>query len=339
MHSKSLIFIVISCATLVKCLVLECEFKNHESHWGKDYTCFSKNLVVSETDRIVEKVIGTHKEGKTIDDVVNVYAEHQNCSVLPLNLGVFFKNLMILYFMKSNVKTLNVGDLDGLNKLVIFDVSHNPLTTIPKDFFKGHSHITKISFFECKLDNIEPGTFDHLENLNEGHFQYNPCIDIKALHKLRDQESALSILNRNIKKCDGKSKTDGKHIPHESNLSEDSFEMTSEEVELWFGNHVVKHTKDKDCEPRTVYIEKKCEPKEPKVITNTKFIEKCSETGNKSYQPELTFLQRHTYLINFILICIIAVLVVLNLMNTTKTSPFMFSFSSHRRSEELREDF
>lgn len=97
--------------------------------------------------------------------------------------------------MKSNVSQLNNDDLNGLTKLKLFDVSYNPITRLTRDFFKGHSSIETISFYDCKLSVIEAGALDPLVNLKEGHFQYNHCIDYRG-----DAEGLIPELKRKIKR-------------------------------------------------------------------------------------------------------------------------------------------
>lgn len=348
------LFVIVVISSSVNSLQLECEFKqSFTSYWGMEYSCVLKNLVTSITDKKVESVIGTHSSGKSNNDVVKVFAEHQNCPVLPTNLGAFFPNLKILYIMKSNVTAINIGDLDGLDKLITFDVSFNPITTIPKDFFKGHSHIKKISFYECQLTLIEPGALDHLDDLDEGHFQYNPCINFRG-----DQKHLIQNLMKFVTKCDGSMKISTTPIMN-IDSDEDIFIYNSEE-KLDLASQNDKNDKkcepqiiEKQCDPKVItkteIVEKKCDPCEkceickpmtiekacePKLIQNTKFIEKCSESKSQP-EPELSFLQRHTYLINFVLISIIAVLIVLIWMSG-RNQPFTYASN---RGDELRVDF
>lgn len=172
---------------------LNCTFREHSSYWGQKYACVVENLTTSATNRIVAGVIGNHIEGKTNDDVVKVFVQYQYCPYLPINLGTYFKNLEILYVMKSNVSHLTNDDLTGLTKLKLFDVSYNPITRLHHDFFKGHETIEIISFYDCELTFVEKGSLAPLVHLKEGHFQGNPCIDFRG-----DDESLLPALIREI---------------------------------------------------------------------------------------------------------------------------------------------
>ena len=158
-------------------VVLKCDFKMKKSYWGTEYACIATNFVTSLCDRKISEVKGTHLAGKTNADVKKLYVYKQNCPFLPLDVSTFFVNLQIFYFKKSNVQHLFDGDLDGLNKLLIFDVSHNPIKVLGPNFFDGHETIEKISFHDCKLKTIHLNALMPLKNLKEAHFKENVCID------------------------------------------------------------------------------------------------------------------------------------------------------------------
>jgi hypothetical protein len=100
--------------------------------------------------------------------------------------------------MNSHVKHLMTGDLDGLDKLTAFDVSHNPIEQLGHDFFKGHPTIKKISFFDCHLKIIDPEVLTPLKNLEAAAFQYNVCIDYQFTRRSGD---SINILKNRILKC------------------------------------------------------------------------------------------------------------------------------------------
>lgn len=195
-HKMISIFLSLTCLILIVAvgsssslgITLNCNFKYVQSYWGLNYACLIEDLRTScaDSSRTVNEVKGIHKEGKTNDDVTKVIAEHQFIPCLPLNLGAHFKNLEILYIMRSNVTLLTHKDLTGLTKLKLFDVSYNPIKRLKSDFFKGHGTIEIISFYDCQLSKIDSDALNPLVNLKEGHFERNECIDYRG-----DDESLL----------------------------------------------------------------------------------------------------------------------------------------------------
>lgn len=161
--------------------ILECEFKTYDdSHWGTRYTCIAKNFKTTLSDRTITEVNGLHENGKTNADVRRLFIKKQSCSYLPLNIASQFPNLEILYVMNSNVQHLFDGDLDGLTNLKVFDVSHNPIEQLGKDFFQNCVTIEKLSFYNCHLKFIDAKALDPLVNLKLGVFDNNVCFDSRG---------------------------------------------------------------------------------------------------------------------------------------------------------------
>ncbi|KAG5683948.1 hypothetical protein PVAND_013204 [Polypedilum vanderplanki] len=180
---------------------LNCRFEDYKTVYKFSYTCLAQNLQTTLNERTVTEVVGDHIFGKTNNDVEKVFIQHQNCHCIPRNLGEFFPNLKILYIMKSNVQYLMDGDLDGLDKLKIFDVSHNPIDQIGENFFKGHSSIMIISFYDCHIKKVTPGSLNSLTNIERMHFEGNACVDQRFDV---DSSSSLEEVCENIyDKCHG----------------------------------------------------------------------------------------------------------------------------------------
>jgi hypothetical protein len=174
--------------------------------------------------------------GKTNADVVKVFIKHQNCAYLPRNLGQFFPNLLVLYVMKSNVQYLEDGDLAGLDKLEIFDVSHNPVEQVGANYFKGHSSIRTLSFYDCHIKKVEKGALDELKKLEKIHFDGNVCLDQKFEI---DYDTTLEEVCDNIyDKCHGRDHT------LRTNLTETCGEHRSAEMSELKGDHIERESTD-----------------------------------------------------------------------------------------------
>lgn len=164
----------------VNAIILNCEYGPGSDGYGNYYSCVAKNFQTTFTDRNVSEVTGNHTSGKSNDDVEQVYIFKQSCPFLALNLSSHFKNLKVLYVSTSNVRHLLNGDLDGLTKLKIFDVAHNPIEEFQSDIFNGHESIERVSFYNCHLKIIDPDVLNPLVNLKKAHFDKNACIDSRA---------------------------------------------------------------------------------------------------------------------------------------------------------------
>lgn len=158
-------------------VILDCDFDFCATNYGTSYACLATYVKTSLEERRITQVRGSHADEKTNADVEEVFIWKQFCPYLPLDLKTHFPNLQVLYIMESQVQNLIDGDLDNLSGLKIFDVSHNPIEELSRDFFKGQKSIEVISFYNCHLKVIHPEALDQLTNLKKAHFEANVCID------------------------------------------------------------------------------------------------------------------------------------------------------------------
>ncbi|KAL7030075.1 hypothetical protein ACKWTF_006503 [Chironomus riparius] len=160
-------------------LTLQCDFKVETTYLGTKYGCLVKGLTTTLKDRKIIKIVGNHQIGKSNDDVKLLFMKFQNVPYLPQNVAEFFPNLETFYVMKSNVQHLITGDLVGLDDLIHFDVSHNPIESIKSNFFENKTKLTKISFHDCHLKKIEKGAFDGQSSIQLLELNYNDCVSGK----------------------------------------------------------------------------------------------------------------------------------------------------------------
>lgn len=184
--------------------MLKCDFKNFKSFYGIEYTCEVFDLRATIVDRTISAIEGKHMEGRTNADVKKLYLKKQSCPRMLRKIPSFFPNLEILYVMNSNLQKLTNEDLDGLTKLKVLDVSHNPIKLLEENVFEGHSTIEKISFFDCHLTQIHVNALDPLINLSAAYFDYNVCTEFRC-----DDEYEVERLKLDIRKnCQNDS-----HVP------------------------------------------------------------------------------------------------------------------------------
>ncbi|CRK98628.1 CLUMA_CG012231, isoform A [Clunio marinus] len=136
-------------------------------------------------------------------DIIQFYGEKQSCTYFPVNLGSHFPQLQTIVIRNSNLQFLFSNDLDGLNNLILLDVSFNPIEYFHSDLFKGNEHIVIISCVGCHLRFIDSNFFDKLPSSVEiVDFEANKCIHAWAYSK-----SELETLGPEIlKSCDQENK-------------------------------------------------------------------------------------------------------------------------------------
>ena len=175
--SYMFVFGLLTLSKTIRSINLQCNFEDQVTVYGYEYSCVAKNFRTTLNDRNVTEVRGIHAQNSSNHNVKQLMIEKQTCTYLPLNIGSFFTYLEILYVMNSKVQHLIKGDLDGLNNLKVFDVSHNPIEELKADFFIKSLSIQTVSFNDCHLKFIDPAALDLLVNLDHAIFTNNICID------------------------------------------------------------------------------------------------------------------------------------------------------------------
>ena len=173
------VFVLLTLSKTTKSIVLQCKFENISTVYGYEYSCVAENVRTILNDRNITEVRGNHDQNSSDHSVKRLMIKNQTCPYLPLNIGSFFTNLESLYVMNSKVQHLLKGDLNGLNNLKVFDVSHNPIEKLEADFFTELLSIHTVSFYNCRLKFIDPTALDSLVNLEHATFTKNICIDFQ----------------------------------------------------------------------------------------------------------------------------------------------------------------
>lgn len=157
------------------------DYSDKKSSYGRHYACIAQNLSTNLTDgtiRNVQQFGSQQAPEENKESVEEFFVEKGDCFVLPKNLSGNFGNLKIYIVKNSNVRNLTKGDLDGLKKLEVFDVSHNHhIEVLPSGFFDGLLNLKKISFDSCNLKFIDCSVFDEFPNSGpiEVNFNNNHC--------------------------------------------------------------------------------------------------------------------------------------------------------------------
>jgi hypothetical protein len=162
-------------------LIIECFYSTDvRQAVGLTYHCSSITFdwEISYEKRI-EKVYGTHENGKSNEDVESFGYGDAKLSFIPTNLACFFPNLRAM-FIYSPLLQISASDLKPFPNLVYFDVQRTLFTNLDGDLFK---HTRKLKMIICtigKLENVGENILDGLNDLYWVNFMTNPCINLWA---------------------------------------------------------------------------------------------------------------------------------------------------------------
>ncbi|CRK98630.1 CLUMA_CG012032, isoform B [Clunio marinus] len=138
---------------------LHCSYELYKGwYFSKVGTCRPQKFRTTFEDKNVSLVNNLYESF----DIVQFYGEKQSCPYFPVNLGSHFPKLQTLLIRNSNLQFLFSNDLDGLNNLMSFDVSYNPIEYLGANLFKGKTKLKDIWCQGCHLRFIDHNFFDTL---------------------------------------------------------------------------------------------------------------------------------------------------------------------------------
>ena len=80
----------------------------------------------------------------------------------------------------QQIRTLKVGDFDGLNALTRLYLPYNQLTSLPAGIFDGLNALTRLELERNQLTSLPAGIFDGLTNLTEIDLRSNQLTNLPA---------------------------------------------------------------------------------------------------------------------------------------------------------------
>lgn len=158
-------------------LKLDCDFITFNASFGDVYTCVSENLETTEDDNFVTEVAGTHKDGKTDDDVEQFYAFNQAVQEFPGGLGLRFQKIKTISINKCGLKYIYKSDLQHLSKLKILSLADNELESLGPKLFEDVSQLEELYFEQNKLSGISEDLLNFLNDPKKMRFSNNDCVD------------------------------------------------------------------------------------------------------------------------------------------------------------------
>lgn len=146
---------------------------------NNEYQCHAKLIRIpgSSTNEI-ERVTGSHIDGKTNSDVVWFWIAGDlglGLTEIPMNIGAFFPNIESFRWSNNHVETLEAEHLKQFPHLTFLGFQGNEIQSLRGDLLRYNPNVTSISIAMNYLKTIEPEILDH-PSLQFANFIYNLCI-------------------------------------------------------------------------------------------------------------------------------------------------------------------
>lgn len=107
---------------------------------------------------------GTHAAGRSNKNVKALLFKNVTVHYIPRNLSTIFPNLHYLLIAKCYLKEVTVEDMAGLERLEIFWVPDNNITTVPVDLFQNMPHLEQVGFSRNLIQKFDLKALKPIEN-------------------------------------------------------------------------------------------------------------------------------------------------------------------------------
>ncbi|KAL7013172.1 hypothetical protein ACKWTF_015232 [Chironomus riparius] len=138
------------------------------------YACVVDSQQIPENVEL--RFIGVHEDGKTDDDIIEIWFKDCKIPKIPQGLTKIFPNLEILKIRSSNLKSISKAELVEYKNCKVIDFYYNKIDFLPGDLFEDFRNLESVIFEGNTLSSVEPNILDSLEKLKianlNGDVQY-----------------------------------------------------------------------------------------------------------------------------------------------------------------------
>lgn len=174
---------------------LECRFYTDHG-WAafeKIYQCKVKNdpNITSPENVLVTSINGTHKRGKSNDDVLGFWIHNKTVNFFPRGIEKFFKNLQLIAIQSSRLKTISSTDLQPFPNLLNLDLGANEIYSLSEEVFKFNTKVRALYLHTNQITEVYPEVFDNLKQLIYLYLKPNKCINLDAHNSTTDIQNVI----------------------------------------------------------------------------------------------------------------------------------------------------
>lgn len=154
---------------------LPCSFSSASwTYVGSGRYCQVNSLQVTTPNQTITSVNGN--SSGVFPDVKSLNFESTTINYIPKEITKFFPNLERIRIYNSNLKSIEMADLNPFSKLKELELNHNQLELLPSDLFEFNQQLRYINFDYNSLKLVGENLLTSLQNLDKAKFQGCNCI-------------------------------------------------------------------------------------------------------------------------------------------------------------------
>lgn len=161
---------------------------------GNLYSCHLDNLVIQNSDVIIDGDNGEHLLQKSFDDVKAITVSKTHFHYFPQGIGTIFKNIEAVKVENSSLKVVTRNDLQQFPNLKGLWLEQNKLQSLESGLLQFNPEIRILNFADNKIDFVASNILD-FQNLEKVDLSNNDCIkSAKAKNRKEIEDLKKKIL-------------------------------------------------------------------------------------------------------------------------------------------------
>lgn len=179
---------------------LNCNF--YTSGWGNAeglyYTCKAIELRIESPNILVDRILGSHLERRTNDDVKHWVVENSPSMLfMPQGVAGFFRNLEEVYIRNASLQSITQSDLKQFQALEQLTLIQTQLKSLESGLFLFNPKLRLLNLSNNQINSIAPDILSPLKNLLHVSLKGNDCIDID----MYKEDGVKKIVQEIVKRC------------------------------------------------------------------------------------------------------------------------------------------
>lgn len=148
---------------------------------GSVYSCEASVNYRSNPSR-VDKISGSHLQGKKNDDVKSFYiiSFYYSLDIIPKGIENFFPNLEVFQWYGGTIPAIDLSFFEPLPNLLHIDFMNNKIVKLDGNLFQFTRKLREINFSGNLLEQVGYDLLTGLNNLSRVYFENDLCIDTYA---------------------------------------------------------------------------------------------------------------------------------------------------------------
>lgn len=189
-YNMKILIVLSSLLFTINAIQIKCEFDDENFNgWVKRYTCKTIKYLMDGDTKIVDKIVGAHKNiSYTHSNVTQFLAKGIKIEQFPEGLANHFGFLEVIRIVSCDMTILYKSSMENLTNIKYLDLLGNRLENLESDTFENTPNLIEVWLNNNRLQFIGALLLNPLKSLKVINFGGNTCIGSNSRHSDEDLE-------------------------------------------------------------------------------------------------------------------------------------------------------